>query len=202
MAKKQQGKKTGRAKAQGSTKKTRYVYFFGKGKAEGHRGMRDLLGGKGANLAEMTNAGLPVPPGFTMSTDACRLYYTTGRKVAPVVDAQMIERRGRRQPVVAHAHGVHHAGMDRQCPIQFVAEARHAVVAADRRPGPIAHQAASFATGKAEARAGKMSDQRGHTGGAGVDGQDAHASTPRVASRSRSRICWSIHAPSGSTRIS
>ncbi|MDR3276431.1 MAG: pyruvate, phosphate dikinase [Treponema sp.] len=51
------------------------VYFFGEGKAEGDAGMRDILGGKGANLAEMTNLGIPVPPGFTISTDVCAAYY-------------------------------------------------------------------------------------------------------------------------------
>ena len=51
--------------------------------------MRDLLGGKGANLAEMTNAGLPVPPGFTISTEACTAYYTAGRAVPGVVDDEM-----------------------------------------------------------------------------------------------------------------
>jgi pyruvate, orthophosphate dikinase len=70
-------------------KATKYVYFFGNGKAEGDRTMKDTLGGKGANLAEMTNAGLPVPPGFTISTDACRIYYEQGRKVPPSLDAEM-----------------------------------------------------------------------------------------------------------------
>ena len=54
------------------------VYFFGDGKAEGNAKMRNLLGGKGANLAEMTNLGLPVPPGFTISTDVCTQYYHEG----------------------------------------------------------------------------------------------------------------------------
>ena len=53
---------------------TKYVYFFGGGKAEGNGRMKDVLGGKGAGLAEMTNAGLPVPPGFTIQTEACREY--------------------------------------------------------------------------------------------------------------------------------
>ncbi|MGB5105310.1 MAG: pyruvate, phosphate dikinase [Candidatus Zixiibacteriota bacterium] len=53
----------------------KYCYYFGGGKAEGTAAMRDLLGGKGANLAEMTNLGIPVPAGFTISTDACRLFY-------------------------------------------------------------------------------------------------------------------------------
>ena len=57
---------------------TQYVYFFGGGKADGHRDMKDLLGGKGSGLAEMTNAGLPVPPGFTISTQACNIYYERG----------------------------------------------------------------------------------------------------------------------------
>ena len=61
-----------------SRKKTRYVYFFGGGKADGHAGMKELLGGKGANLAEMTNIGLPVPPGFTISTEVCTHYYSRG----------------------------------------------------------------------------------------------------------------------------
>jgi pyruvate,orthophosphate dikinase len=60
---------------------TKYVYLFGKGKAEGHGKMKDVLGGKGAGLAEMTNAGLPVPPGFTISTDACTLYYQNKKKL-------------------------------------------------------------------------------------------------------------------------
>ena len=51
-----------------------YVFFFGAGSAEGNGKMRDVLGGKGAGLAEMTNAGLPVPPGFTIQTEACREY--------------------------------------------------------------------------------------------------------------------------------
>ena len=53
------------------------VYFFGEGKADGSAKLRDLLGGKGANLAEMTNLGLPVPPGFTISTEVCTYYYAT-----------------------------------------------------------------------------------------------------------------------------
>jgi pyruvate, orthophosphate dikinase len=65
-----------------------YVYFFGAGKAEGNGTMKDELGGKGAGLAEMTNAGLPVPPGFTIQTAACREYMKTG-KVAEAIERQM-----------------------------------------------------------------------------------------------------------------
>ncbi|MBI4833242.1 MAG: pyruvate, phosphate dikinase [Planctomycetes bacterium] len=53
----------------------KYIYFFGKGKTEGNGKMKDTLGGKGANLAEMAKLGLPVPPGFTISTEVCRLFY-------------------------------------------------------------------------------------------------------------------------------
>ncbi len=70
----------------------KYVYFFGAGKAAGDRSMKDLLGGKGAGLAEMTNAGLPVPPGFTITTEACNLYYANKRKVPPAVDREMLDR--------------------------------------------------------------------------------------------------------------
>src|SRR4051794_13235990 len=57
----------------------RYIYAFGAGHAEGDATMRDLLGGKGAGLAEMTNAGLPVPPGFTITTEACNDYFAAGQ---------------------------------------------------------------------------------------------------------------------------
>jgi len=69
---------------------TKYVYFFGGGKADGHGKMKDDLGGKGAGLAEMTNAGLPVPPGFTIQTEACREYMRSGR-VSKEVDRQVDE---------------------------------------------------------------------------------------------------------------
>src|SRR5712691_3465138 len=57
------------------------IYFFGGGKAEGGKEMKNLLGGKGANLAEMANIGLPVPPGFTITTDVCTEFYTGGKKL-------------------------------------------------------------------------------------------------------------------------
>ncbi|MFQ3598965.1 MAG: pyruvate, phosphate dikinase [Chloroherpetonaceae bacterium] len=58
-----------------SSVKPRYIYYFGDGKADGKAEMKNLLGGKGANLAEMTNIGLPVPPGFTLTTEVCTYYY-------------------------------------------------------------------------------------------------------------------------------
>jgi len=67
---------------------TKYVYFFGGGKAEGNGKMKDDLGGKGAGLAEMTNAGLPVPPGFTIQTEACR-EFMRHNAVSKEVDNQM-----------------------------------------------------------------------------------------------------------------
>src|SRR4030088_3060698 len=69
---------------------TKYVYFFADGKAEGNGTMKNELGGKGAGLAEMTNAGLPVPPGFTIQTEACREYMRTGA-ASKEVDRQMDE---------------------------------------------------------------------------------------------------------------
>ena len=67
---------------------TKYVYFFGGGKADGNGKMKDELGGKGAGLAEMTNAGLPVPPGFTIQTEACREFMRHGA-VSKQVDREM-----------------------------------------------------------------------------------------------------------------
>jgi len=69
---------------------TKYVYFFGGGKADGNGKMKDVLGGKGAGLAEMTNAGLPVPPGFTIQTEACR-EYMRNNAVSKAVDRQTDE---------------------------------------------------------------------------------------------------------------
>src|ERR1051326_8392178 len=65
----------------------KWVYAFGNGRAEGEAGMRDLLGGKGANLAEMSNLGLPVPPGFTISTEVCTSYYEHERRYPPELEA-------------------------------------------------------------------------------------------------------------------
>jgi pyruvate,orthophosphate dikinase len=68
----------------------KFVYFFGNGKADGNRAMKDTLGGKGAGLAEMTNAGLPVPAGFTISTDACNIYYANNSRLPQNIEAEMI----------------------------------------------------------------------------------------------------------------
>ena len=65
----------------------KYVYLF----SEGNKDMRNLLGGKGANLAEMTHIGLPVPQGFTITTEACTQYYEDGRKINPEIEAEIME---------------------------------------------------------------------------------------------------------------
>src|SRR5215472_8029633 len=79
-----------------SQQETQYVFFFGGGKAEGNGKMKDELGGKGAGLAEMTNAGLPVPPGFTIQTAACREYMKTGQ-VSATIEQQMSHALARLQ---------------------------------------------------------------------------------------------------------
>ncbi|MBN1698044.1 MAG: pyruvate, phosphate dikinase [Spirochaetales bacterium] len=72
-------------------KSKQYVFFFGRGKAEGNAKMKEILGGKGANLAEMTNLGIPVPPGFTISTEVCDLFYKNKRKYPAGLDKEVEE---------------------------------------------------------------------------------------------------------------
>ncbi|MCZ6703119.1 MAG: pyruvate, phosphate dikinase, partial [Ignavibacteria bacterium] len=72
------------------SKNRKYVYFFGGKKAEGKAGMKALLGGKGANLAEMVNIGLPVPAGFTITTDVCTYYYNHKRKYPKELNEQVL----------------------------------------------------------------------------------------------------------------
>ena len=70
---------------------TKWVYFFGAGKAEGDASWREILGGKGAGLAEMTKIGLPVPAGFTISTEACDYYYKNGKKFPAELKKQVAD---------------------------------------------------------------------------------------------------------------
>jgi pyruvate,orthophosphate dikinase len=70
-------------------KRTKRIYFFGGGKAEGNKDMKNLLGGKGANLAEMTNIGVPVPPGFTITTEVCTDFYANGRRLPKGLEDDM-----------------------------------------------------------------------------------------------------------------
>ncbi len=69
----------------------RYIYAWGDGRAEGNGSMKDLLGGKGAGLAEMTNAGLPTPPGFTITTEACNDYFEAGKQLPPGLWEDVLE---------------------------------------------------------------------------------------------------------------
>jgi pyruvate,orthophosphate dikinase len=83
-------KKSASPKAQTSSAKSgKYVYQFGGGKADGNGGMKPLLGGKGANLAEMCRIGLPVPGGFTITTEVCTYYYDHKRSYPSALKAQM-----------------------------------------------------------------------------------------------------------------
>ncbi|MFA5166990.1 MAG: pyruvate, phosphate dikinase [Candidatus Omnitrophota bacterium] len=79
------------SKSKSKSKCEKYVYFFGHGKAEGDAKMKGLLGGKGANLAEMTNIGIPVPAGFTITTETCDLYNKNGKKWPAGLEEQVRE---------------------------------------------------------------------------------------------------------------
>ena len=68
----------------------KYVYFFGNGKAEGKADMKNLLGGKGANLAEMTSIALPVPAGFTLTTEVCTEYYKNNQAYPAGLDRKSV----------------------------------------------------------------------------------------------------------------
>ncbi|MDH3963356.1 MAG: pyruvate, phosphate dikinase, partial [Deltaproteobacteria bacterium] len=82
----------------------KYVYFFGEGKADGTKEMKALLGGKGANLAEMTNMGIPVPPGFTISTDVCA-FYKDPQKYPAEIQAEVDEAVARMESVLGLKFG-------------------------------------------------------------------------------------------------
>src|SRR4030095_5548653 len=71
-----------------NSKSKKYVYLFGNKKADGNGSMKPLLGGKGANLAEMSGIGLPVPPGFTITTEVCTYYYDNKRTYPKILEAQ------------------------------------------------------------------------------------------------------------------
>ena len=67
----------------------KYVYSFGGGKADGNGKMKEVLGGKGAGLAEMTTAGVPVPPGFTISTEVCNIYFENNQHIPNEIEEQV-----------------------------------------------------------------------------------------------------------------
>ena len=81
----------------------KYCYLF----SEGNANMRELLGGKGANLAEMTNIGLPVPQGFTISTEACTQYYEDGKKINPSIEAEIMEYIEKMEKITGKKFGDH-----------------------------------------------------------------------------------------------
>ncbi|MFW5683578.1 MAG: pyruvate, phosphate dikinase [Spirochaetota bacterium] len=83
----------------------KYVYFFGEGKAEGSKEMKALLGGKGANLAEMSSIGVPVPPGFTISTEVCELYYDNKSKIPQNVQDEVEKNLSRLEKLMGKALG-------------------------------------------------------------------------------------------------
>ena len=88
-----------------NTKAGKYVYFFGGGKAEGRGNQKELLGGKGAGLAEMTSIGLPVPGGFTITTEACAKYYDLGRKFPAGLAEQVDQNLARLERVTGKKLG-------------------------------------------------------------------------------------------------
>src|SRR6202011_6218626 len=83
----------------------KWVYSFGDGKAEGRADMRNLLGGKGANLAEMSALGLPVPPGFTITTECCVHYYANGRSYPADLKDQVATGLARVEELTAKRFG-------------------------------------------------------------------------------------------------
>jgi len=82
----------------------KYVYFFGEGKAEGKAEMKELLGGKGANLAEMSNLGIPVPAGFTISTEVCTYFYNNG-KYPPELEGEVMDALAKVEKVMGASFG-------------------------------------------------------------------------------------------------
>src|SRR5215475_12256959 len=68
----------------------KHVYSFGGGHADGDGSMKDVLGGKGAGLAEMSRAGVPVPPGFTISTEVCNIYFQNNKQVPKEIDQEIV----------------------------------------------------------------------------------------------------------------
>jgi pyruvate,orthophosphate dikinase len=86
-------------------KRKKYVYFFGAGKADGKAEMKNLLGGKGANLAEMTNLGIPVPPGFTITTEVCTYYYQHNRTYPKELAKQVEEALARIEKIMGRKFG-------------------------------------------------------------------------------------------------
>src|SRR6187551_2812137 len=99
------GKATGKAAGQLGKPGKRTYFFGGSGKADGTKEMKNLLGGKGANLAEMANIGLPVPPGFTITTEVCTEFYAGGKKLPKALDGEVRASIARMEKVVGAKFG-------------------------------------------------------------------------------------------------
>ena len=85
--------------------KRKYIYFFGNGKAEGSAAMRERLGGKGAGLHEMTRIGVPVPPGFTITTEVCAHYYAHDHRYPRGLESDVREALARIEKSLARRFG-------------------------------------------------------------------------------------------------
>ncbi len=81
------------------------VYFFAAGQTDGHGGMKEILGGKGANLAEMTSLGLPVPPGFTISTELCQVFYAQGERLPEALKQDVLKAMARVEQLIGKGFG-------------------------------------------------------------------------------------------------
>jgi len=92
---------------------SRYVYFFGAGHADGTAQMKTVLGGKGANLAEMTNLGIPVPPGFTISAELCNEYIRT-RTYPPELKAEVQASLKRVEEIMGRGFGAARGGFGKE----------------------------------------------------------------------------------------
>jgi len=99
----------------------KWVYLFKEGNAD----MRNLLGGKGANLAEMTNLGLPIPQGFTVTTEACTDYYKNGRAISEEIQAQIFEALGKLEE--EQGKKWEEVGDDFECPLCAVGKDQFSV---------------------------------------------------------------------------
>src|ERR1700743_3601767 len=93
------------AKQSGLNLPEKFVYFFSAGQTEGNASMKNTLGGKGANLAEMTGMGLPVPPGFTISTEMCQAFYDNGEKLPDALKAKVLEAMGKVEKLLGKKFG-------------------------------------------------------------------------------------------------
>src|SRR5450631_1134315 len=93
------------AKTEATKLPDKMVYFFSAGLSEGNSGMKNILGGKGANLAEMTGMGLPVPPGFTISTEMCQVFYDSGEKLPEVLKSKALEALGQVEKLLGKKFG-------------------------------------------------------------------------------------------------